>query len=602
MLSDDWLRCLACAAIEPGLRSVLLLEVSPEDYHTSASALEKFLKASTARPAERVTLNSVDTDDDLWMNLRLEDRRGGTVLIPKYGRLSPQPGAKTMKFVCIPDLARLSLAAQRACIALMAADVGTLERHGHSLSWPPSYCWLACCARSRIGEVSPHLLDRFALRISSDLAAGPGEASAVNSNEVPGWTSRVRATAARWAVMPPAVISEAIASLGEIARPRREQALCRMARALARLDEASACEPKFVHQAAGLLKIRRATRKTDTSHSKAKEHENLRAQGQERVSDPRNDLTGPPKGPTAAADLPIQEPDSTDTFEAAPFTDPFPEDVVPCSREIGSMRLPAHHGTSASTCRGAIVGTKYARNLTDIAWVPTILEAARFQTLRRRWTGRGDKCLILTRDDLRAWRRIPPPAQCLIVVLDHTCLGGVQWETAILPHLHWAYIQRASVSLVQVGMSSAAGEDCLRAHKVDGRNLLAPQIRSGFAHKPGTATPLAHGLAIALSAGRHVLQHGRSRTKSVRLVAVTDGRGNVPLQSSLDGLIDGPVGPRGVEDALRIGSQIGEIQDVAVFLLHPRSGFRAQTSEDHLVTRLARAMRADRHEMAAEGR
>jgi magnesium chelatase subunit D len=66
----------------------------------------------------------------------------------------------------IPDLTKLSLAAARACVVLMGADVAHLERHGQQANWQPNLCWLAGCASGEVGVVSPHLLDRFALRLS----------------------------------------------------------------------------------------------------------------------------------------------------------------------------------------------------------------------------------------------------------------------------------------------------------------------------------------------------------------------------------------------------------------------------------------------------
>src|SRR5438309_2171120 len=48
----------------------------------------------------------------------------------------------------------------------MGAEVAYLERHGQDISWAPNFCWLAGCDRSNVGQISPHLMDRFALRLS----------------------------------------------------------------------------------------------------------------------------------------------------------------------------------------------------------------------------------------------------------------------------------------------------------------------------------------------------------------------------------------------------------------------------------------------------
>jgi magnesium chelatase subunit D len=75
-----------------------------------------------------------------------------------------------LRLVVIPDLTRLSLAATRACVMLMSADVGHLERYGQQQSWQPNLCWLVGCDSQQVGMVSTHLLDRLALRLRSGIA------------------------------------------------------------------------------------------------------------------------------------------------------------------------------------------------------------------------------------------------------------------------------------------------------------------------------------------------------------------------------------------------------------------------------------------------
>jgi magnesium chelatase subunit D len=83
---------------------------------------------------------------------------------------------------------------------------------------------------------------------------------------------------------------------------------------------------------------------------------------------------------------------------------------------------------------------------------------------------------------------------------------------------------------------------------------------------------LAHGLELALQTLRHALQHGRSKVKQAVLVVITDGRGNVPLEASRVGDIGAflPVKQRGIEDALQVAAQIGELDGVKAYLLNPQ--------------------------------
>jgi len=75
----------------------------------------------------------------------------------------------------------------------------------------------------------------------------------------------------------------------------------------------------------------------------------------------------------------------------------------------------------------------------DIAWVSTLLEAAKYQAVRHR----GDESrLVLRSPDLRRYRRAAVPEQMLMLVLDYTCLRDCQWQVALLPYLQWAFARR----------------------------------------------------------------------------------------------------------------------------------------------------------------
>lgn len=68
---------------------------------------------------------------------------------------------------------------------------------------------------------------------------------------------------------------------------------------------------------------------------------------------------------------------------------------------------------------------------------------------------------------------------------------------------------------------------------------------------------------------QQAIQHGRSRVSGARLVVLTDGRGNVSLQSSLSGQLVFPVGRSGVEDALEVAKQISALDNVVSVVLDP---------------------------------
>ncbi len=599
---DSLLRGLACAAIEPGLRALLLLDCGPRAFPGIIDAAEALLRIVVSEPVERVTLSAgTSEEDDLWMDLRLEASGNGRPhLTPRLGRLASAPESQTLKLVTIPDLPGLGLAAQRACIALMDALVGVLARHGFHLAWPANYYWIAACPRARIGELPVHLLERFVLRLTprapdgstgTDRVTALGrqlrEASSLPPSQPLGeWPKRVSAGAKQNTQVQDQAV---VAATEWVSGPRRELALARLARGLARLEGSGTCEAKHIAAAGRLLGLQdpRAARAGEQQPGPPakplfipSERPSAQAGASGASSTPaisRPDASSSP-GAGESPEKPV-EPDTTSGLAArvagpvAAAGDPFPEDKATPARELGSLRLPARDSGITGAPRGEVAGTQRALSTTDIAWVSTLLEAARFQVLRRGWlrkqgSGRGGG-LILTPGDLRSWRRVPPAEQALIVVLDLTCLAGTQWEAGLVPHLQWAYVERAPVTLIQVGVAGPNEEDQLRANRIQGRNLLAPQVRAGFMARPGAATPLAHGLEMAAQAARHQLEHGRNRARHVRVVVVTDGRGNVPLQASLEGRVDSPVGSRGAEDALVAAGHLGELEQAEKFLLHP---------------------------------
>jgi magnesium chelatase subunit D len=250
----------------------------------------------------------------------------------------------------------------------------------------------------------------------------------------------------------------------------------------------------------------------------------------------------------------VYRPDTTAAFQAAAAVGPYPEDTAPPTREPESLRLPLQRYRARAAAAGPPIGTRPATDadLRDLALVATILEAAKFQAVRRaaRQVDDGRPKLLLSVSDLRSYVRAPLPDQVLVVVLDYTCLAGRDWEMALLPHLRWAYQERAAIRLIQVGARGAA--ERLRAEQLAAANVLAPRLGAALQAGAGGATPLAHGLDLAVRGLRSALQHGRASVQRARLVVVSDGRGNVPLAASRAGRLDGPVGREGIDDALAV--------------------------------------------------
>src|SRR5262249_5788018 len=122
-------------------------------------------------PPRLVRLSAADTDDDLWGGVAFVRDAARPTIVWRADRLAAPATDRRTRLVVVPDLARLSQAGQRALVTLLDAPDASLQRNGLDLRWTPNLMCIAGCPREAIGQVSAHLLDRFALR----LPAGPGD-------------------------------------------------------------------------------------------------------------------------------------------------------------------------------------------------------------------------------------------------------------------------------------------------------------------------------------------------------------------------------------------------------------------------------------------
>lgn len=178
-LQNPLMKGLACAALHPGLRSILVFDASPITLQVMAGLLAQMIAAVTggeivSLPESKsgnkhrivtLQLGAVETEEELWGSLALGQEVASRSVVWRSGLLAAARDQET-RIVVIPDLTRISLAASRACVMLMGSEVAHLERHGQHDRWQPQLYWLAGCDHKRIGTVSTHLLDRFALRLS----------------------------------------------------------------------------------------------------------------------------------------------------------------------------------------------------------------------------------------------------------------------------------------------------------------------------------------------------------------------------------------------------------------------------------------------------
>jgi magnesium chelatase subunit D len=534
---------LRCMAVDHRIGGLLLFTNDPDLPRAAARWLARAMSTGGEDPPVFVA-GSWSGEYDLWVQARL---------VAGSFRVVPGPLVESGRppVVLVPELARAGLGVARAAVTLIGADIATAECHGYRAAWRPRARWLAATDRHTAAGLSPHLLDRFPVRVHADS----------------GQTSRAGGDPGDWAGLPepepqraapgtplPDVTVEALDEVTGIAGPglRRNLALARMARAIALLDGAAQTTAGHVRRAAGLLGMR-----------------NLDAPA--APVPPAGDAPLPAMatpepdgaGPAAAGPVPVTGADPPTAVEPATATgELYPEEAPDALPEAMSLRSP-WAGVSRSRQRlGQKTGVERTRSPVDLALVPTLFEAAKSRHLRP--TGGG---LIIRPEDWRRYRRGWVPHRVLVMVLDHTCRRGWDWTRAVAPYLQWAYVERTPVCVVDLGHDGAVSE--LRAERYRAASVRDPRVLRSLHRQPGRATPLASGIELAAEELLSLVRRGRATVGRAWLVVVTDGRGNIPLEASARDRVDGAVGRQGVEDALMAARAVRPIIGVRVVVAAP---------------------------------
>ncbi|MDX3642919.1 magnesium chelatase [Streptomyces sp. MB09-02B] len=554
-------KALVCAAIDPALSSVLLFDLEPQLLDPVARLCGRVLGGAHEQPPPIVMLGATSRDEDLWIRLVLRQESDGITfrlapgpLIEADGRPGPPP------VVAVPDLQRLSVAGMRGAVQLLGADVAVVEHAGLRHAARPRARWLAACRSVDAGRISGHLLDRFAIRLpAADMR--PFDIETALDSLPSAWLD-MAARAADGIGVPPITVTDAAITrtallLGPDAGIRRELALLRLARALAVLEDERVADTEHCEKAARLMGLavteahRAVRREPDGEPSRnlaSRPGPRPRGDAQDRrgadPADPR--VVDPGQG--------LLEPEPPEGVGSAPggfatvLATPYPEDEADVQRDLAPLRSPWQGTTGRASPRGVVIGTRRARDLSDLAYVRTVREAAVHQRIR------GTDRFTVSPVDLRSYVRAGAPERMLVLLLDHTCRKDWDWQDALIPFLHWAYTVRAAVYVVEVGSAETADE--LKAESFASRSVLHPKILAALYRPPGRASPLAHGVEQAARALRRAFQQHGSGLVQASLVVVTDGRGNVPLRVSHTGRLTGPVGAEGVTDALRAAADV----------------------------------------------
>ena len=161
-----------------------------------------------------------------------------------------------------------------------------------------------------------------------------------------------------------------------------------------------------------------------------------------------------------------------------------------------------------------------------LALVPTLIQAAPFQVIRRKRSPNQRSTIIITKDDIRIKRFRDKAGTLFIFIVDASgsmALNRMQQaKGAVTKLLQEAYVHRDQVALIAFRGKQA--------------EMLLPPSQSVDRAKraldvlpTGGGTPLASAMILGLKTAKQMKSKGITQTM---LVFITDGRGNVALTQS----------------------------------------------------------------------
>jgi len=626
-----FIEALVGAATEEGLRSIMVFDAPFSTLSAASHLLQNILKALRFQ-SEIVTIGPTANDDNLWGKMELFPVEPGSenpIARWRDGILVSKKDS--IKIIITPDLASQTLDTARAGIQLLDAPFLCIERHGYIKRQQPNIIWLAACKRSDVGRISSHLLDRFALRLNNpkpeylnrtnkikarinklldriNLSTNSSKSDiSDHTKKISDWVKQSQLpltlleNEVEYEVDLPKEIEKQLnkssKSFPEISNDaiertyayletipnlgmRRELALLRLARSYARLLGDESATAKHIDLASNTIGL--SIREQFAARQSSQEQQDEFQKKQQDASDLKplpeiyRSLDNRVEGGSISEDVFASHPPvlvGSNTAIPRPLPeDPYPELNTPIEHDGSPLRFPyqPHH---ISSFYGQVIGTQKANNLNDISVVSTIIEAAKFQIIRRQKQPKKQG-IILHPNDLRTYRRAFLPSKLFALLIDYTCLDNTAWQDALLPYLQWSYVEKTPVCLVTVGARSAHDE--LQAEVQFSKTILSQSIARTLELSPGRATPLAHGLELIRLHLEKNIQKTHKSTFSALVVIVTDGRGNIPILASKTLKIEYPVQSKGINDALNIAQSFGHLKGISTVLLYPE---RSQYSQ-----------------------